>query len=428
MGSNRRTGARGLADTGWDGVLETLRYSRSSSKDERRIIHASFFMGVLSGVSWYVIALYWDALGFTSEEIGLIGGIGSAVGVISLLVSGFLADMFGRKKLLLLGLAGNATGAALFLSSPNLVVFIIAESLISLGWSLTQPSVMALMASKTSPTKLKFFFGMQGFSNQIAITLASATGIFFPGYLEEQFGLELTSGYWLVVLIAVISTVVPMFYIHRVSEPKKKAGDRLRLNFDRTARVRLLMYSFQNALIGAGAGLVIPWLTLVFQEGMDATSIELTAMVTAANIAIAISWFIIPKFAEARGSVLLIASCQIASVAFLLAIPYSAFSLLLVGFLFTARSMLMLVPTPVLNAFVMNIVNEEIRASFWAISQLAWTIAYAASFAVSGYIWANDYSKPEPFIYCSVIYIVASLLFYFYFKGIVEPKDELVAP
>ena len=403
--------------------METLHYYAKSSKDERRIINASFFMGVLSGVSWYVIALYWDALGFTSEEIGLIGGIGSAVGVISLLVSGFLADVFGRKKLLLLGLAGNAGGAALFLSSPDLVVFIIAESLISLGWSLTQPSVMALMASKASPTRLKFFFGLQGFSSQIAITLASATGIFFPGFLRDHFDLELTSGYWLVVLVAVISTIVPMFYIHKVSETKK-SGEKLRLSFDRTARMRLIMYSLQNALIGVGAGFVIPWLPLVFQDGMGASSLELTAMVTAANIAIAISWFIIPKFAEARGSVLLIAACQIASVAFLLAIPYSAFSLLLVGFLFTARSVLMLVPTPVLNAYVMNIVNEEIRASFWAISQLTWTVAYAAAFAVSGYVWANDYSKPEPFIYCSIVYVISSLVFYFYFKGIAEPKDE----
>jgi len=416
----------GLAHAGRSGADESFRYYSASSKDERRIINSSFFMGVLSGVSWYVIALYWDALGFTSEEIGLIGGIGSAVGVVSLLVSGFLADIFGRKKLLLLGLAGNAMGAALFLSAPNLVVFIIAESLVSLGWSLTQPSVMALMASKASPTKLKFFFGMQGFSNQIAITLASATGIFFPGFLRDHYDIELTSGYWLVVLVAVISTTVSMLYIFRVSETKK-TGERLMLRFDKTVRARLFMYSVQNALIGIGAGFVIPWLPLVFQEGMGASSLELTAMVTAANVAIAISWFIIPKFAEARGSVLLIASCQIASVAFLLAIPYSAFSLLLVGVLFTGRSVLMLVPTPVLNAYVMNIVTEEIRASFYAISQLAWTIAYSAAFAVSGYVWANDYSKPEPFIYCSVMYIAASLLFYFYFRGIAEPKDEPVA-
>jgi MFS family permease len=414
---------KGVARAGRASAAESVRYFSKSGKDERRIINASFFMGILSGVSWYVIALYWDALGFTSEEIGLIGGIGSAVGVVSLLVSGFLADVFGRKKLLLLGLAGNAAGAALFLSSPNLVVFIIAESLLSLGWSLVQPSVMALMASKASPTRLKFFFGMQGFSGQIAITLASATGIFFPGFLRDHYNLDLTSGYWLVVLVAVISTIVPMFYIRKVSEPKK-SGEKLRLSFDRTARMRLVMYSFQNALIGVGAGLVIPWLPLVFQEGMGASSLELTAMVTAANIAIAISWFIIPKFAEARGSVLLIASCQITSVAFLLAIPYSAFSLLLVGFLFTARSVLMLVPTPVLNAYVMNIVTEEIRASFWAISQLTWTVAYAAAFAASGYIWANDYSKTEPFIYCSIVYVISSLIFYFYFKGIAEPKDE----
>ncbi len=413
---------KGLAQAGQASAGESFRYYSASSSDERRIIRASFFMGILSGVTWYVIALYWDALGFTSEEIGLIGGIGSAVGVVSLLFSGFLADIFGRKNLLLIGLFFNTFGAALFLLEPNLLLFIFAEGLISLGSSLIQPSIVALMAEKTAPTRLKFFYGLQGFSNQIAITIASATGIFFPGLFLNEFGLELTSGYWLVVLAAVLCSVVPIFYMLRVSEVKRK-GERLRLSFDRTARMRLFMYSFQNVLIGIGAGFVIPWLPLVFQEGMGATSLQLTLMVTASNIAIAIGWFVIPKFAEARGSVGLITAFQIASVAFLLAIPYSAFSLLLVAVLFMTRGLLMLIPTPILNAYVMNIVSEEIRASFWAISSLAWTVGYSAAFAVSGYVWANDYSRVEPFYFTSAAYIVGSLVFYLYFKRVAEPND-----
>jgi MFS family permease len=380
-------------------------------------------MGVLGGVTWYVISLYWDALGFSSEEIGLIGGIGSVVGVIGLFFSGFLADTFGRKSLLLIGLAFNTAGAALFLYDPNLVVFIVAEGFISLGSSLVQPSIVALMAGKTTPIRLKFFYGLQGFSNQIAITIASATGIFFPGFLLSNYGLELTTGYWLVVLAAVLCSVVPIFYILRVSEVKR-SREKLLVRFDRIFRRRLFVYSFQNALIGVGAGLVIPWLPLVFQDGMGASSLELTLMVTASNVAVAIGWFVVPKFAEASGSVLLITVCQIASVVFLLAIPYSAFSLLLVALLFTLRSVLMLIPTPVLNAYMMNIVSEEVRASFWGISQLAWTVAFSAGYAVSGYLWANDYSRAEPFYYTSVLYVVATLIFYAYFRHIAENTGE----
>ena len=413
---------KGLAQAGQASAGETFKYYSASTRDERRIISAAFFMGILGGVTWYVIALYWDALGFSSEEIGLIGGIGSAVGVVSLLFSGFLADIFGRKKVLVMGLVSNAAGAALFLYEPNLLVFIVAEGLISLGSSLVQPSIVALMASKAAPTRLKFFYGLQGFSNQIAITIASATGIFFPGFMLANVGLELTTGYWLVVLAAALSCVVPIFYILRVSEVKKR-GERLRFRFDRTFQKRLFVYSFQNALIGVGAGFVIPWLPLVFQEGMGASSVQLTLMVTASNIAVAVGWFVIPKFAESRGSVALITAFQIASVAFLLAIPYSAFSLLLVALLFTARGLFMLIPMPVLNAYVMNIVSEEVRASFWAISTLPWTIGFSAAYAVSGYVWANDYSRVEPFYFTSAAYIVGSLVFYLYFRNVKEAGD-----
>ncbi len=413
---------KGLAQAGQASAGETFKYYSASTKDEHRIINAAFFMGILGGVTWYVIALYWDALGFSSEEIGLIGGIGSAVGVVSLLFSGFLADIFGRKKVLIMGLVSNAAGAALFLYEPNLLVFIVAEGLISLGSSLVQPSIIALMASKAAPTRLKFFYGLQGFSNQIAITIASATGIFFPGFMLANVGLELTTGYWLVVLAAALSCVVPIFYILRVSEVKKQ-GERLRFRFDRTFQKRLFVYSFQNALIGVGAGFVIPWLPLVFQEGMGASSVQLTLMVTASNIAVAVGWFVIPKFAESRGSVALITAFQIASVAFLLAIPYSAFSLLLVALLFTARGLFMLIPMPVLNAYMMNIVSEEVRASFWAISTLTWTIGFSTAYAVSGYVWANDYSRVEPFYFTSATYIAGSLVFYLYFRNIKEAGD-----
>ena len=413
---------KGLAQAGQASAGETFKYYSASTKDEHRIINAAFFMGILGGVTWYVIALYWDALGFSSEEIGLIGGIGSAVGVVSLLFSGFLADIFGRKKVLIMGLVSNAAGAALFLYEPNLLIFIVAEGLISLGSSLVQPSIIALMASKAAPSRLKFFYGLQGFSNQIAITIASATGIFFPGFMLANVGLELTTGYWLVVLAAALSCVVPIFYILRVSEVKKQ-GERLRFRFDRTFQKRLFVYSFQNALIGVGAGFVIPWLPLVFQEGMGASSVQLTLMVTASNIAVAVGWFVIPKFAESRGSVALITAFQIASVAFLLAIPYSAFSLLLVALLFTARGLFMLIPMPVLNAYMMNIVSEEVRASFWAISTLTWTIGFSAAYAVSGYVWANDYSRVEPFYFTSATYIAGSLVFYLYFRNVKEAGD-----
>ena len=88
----------GVAKAGQDGVKATAKYYSQSGRDERRLVKASFFTGITGGILWYPLILYWDALEFSSTEIGIMGALGTGAGVISLLVGGYLADKMGRKK------------------------------------------------------------------------------------------------------------------------------------------------------------------------------------------------------------------------------------------------------------------------------------------------------------------------------------------
>jgi MFS family permease len=115
-GNGPRRMLKEFGNAGLESAKETLTYYSKSGKDERRLVTASFFMGVVAAVYWYIIILYLNALEFSSVEIGLIFGVGTIAGVVSLLLTGFLADKFGRKRLLILGLAGDMVGLALFLS------------------------------------------------------------------------------------------------------------------------------------------------------------------------------------------------------------------------------------------------------------------------------------------------------------------------
>lgn len=421
MTSRFKGSLKDIARASQESARETAEYYTKTSKDERRLINASFFMGISGGVMWYVLGLYWVALGFKSEEIGLIGGIGTSVGVISLFFSGFLADRLGRKRLFVLGLMGEAAALALFLYEKNFYVFAFAYSIHNISGSLFQPSLMALIASKTTSGRLKFLFGLQSFSNQIGLTLSTFTGIFVPGFLAANYDVLEPDGYRYVFMVAAVCALTPIFFALRVSEVPKKAI-KLTLGYDKRMRGFLVMFSLQNALIGAGAAFLIPWIAIVFREGMGASNTYVALMMTISNVAIAVGWFIVPKFAELRGSVSLVAACQIASVVPMILIPFVPY-LAVAAVLWATRSLLMLVPSPVLSAYTMNIVDERIRASFWALTTLAWQLAYSSTYAISGYLWANDYSRTGPFFYCGALYVLGSLAFYFYFRNIPEPKQ-----
>ncbi len=411
-------GLSGITRAGQDGARATAKFYSRTGKDERRLVKASFYAGVTGGILWYVLIYYWGALGFRSEEIGYMGGIGSGVAVIAYLVGGYMADRLGRKRLLLVGLVSTAAGLTLFLSERDLVVFTVAYSLTSLGGSFAWPSLMALMATKTAQSDMKFFYGIQGFVNQIGLTIATFLGIFGPPFLDDGYGIDLTTGFRYVFIATAVCAFVPILYVMRVTEPRTPS-ESLVVRMDRRTARHLTVYCVQNAMIGAGAALVIPWFPLIFKDGMGASDAWVAMIITLSNAVIAVGWFVVPKFAELRGSVALIAACQVASVAFMLAIPYSP-ALIGVAFLYTMRSFLMLVPQPVLNAYLMSIASERIRASFLAISQVAWQMAFASSYAIAGQLWSSDYSKVLPFYIGGALYVLATLVFYLYFRNVGE--------
>jgi predicted MFS family arabinose efflux permease len=83
----------------------------------------------------------------------------------------------------------------------------------------------------------------------------------------------------------------------------------------------------------------------------------------------------------------------------------------------------MIVPSPVLSAYLVNVVSGGIRASFLSISQLAWQIGFAPAAAVAGVLWNDDYSKAVPFYIASALYVIASVIFWAYFRNIKDPGN-----
>jgi MFS family permease len=421
--SSRLTGGlRGFARQGKDGARETIKYYSGSGRDERRFIKASFFIGVSTAVLWYILALYWSALGFSSQEMGWMFAIGSATSGITLIFSGYLADKFGRKGLALMGLLGTTAGTAMYIADKNFLLFAGINALISFSGSLTWPSMMALFASKAEPSRLKYLFGLQSFTNEVGQTIGTFAGIAAPGLLPFVLDIDDVGSFRLVFLVGAIISAIPILYVLKVSEPERHS-EKLMLEFDKPTRRMLYAWCAQSAFIGLGAALVMPWISIIFTEGMGATYWEVNLMILLSNIVLAAGFFIVPFFAESRSPVKIIAACQMASIIFMVMIPYST-GLAMAAVLYATRSFFMLVPSPLVNGYVMNIVSERIRASFVGLGQLAWTVAFMCSEAFSGYLWNGDYTKTEPFLYCGALYVVGTLVFYFYFKNIKEKHEE----
>ncbi len=99
------------------------------------------------GMVYRLIALFIHArLGLDATEIGLIMTAGSATGLLSLLGGGYLADRYGRRRLILVSLAAETLTLVAFVGANNLQYALAISALSGLFGPLYEPASTALVA------------------------------------------------------------------------------------------------------------------------------------------------------------------------------------------------------------------------------------------------------------------------------------------
>ncbi|MCS7146121.1 MAG: MFS transporter [Nitrososphaerota archaeon] len=92
-----------------------------------------------------IIAAYARYLGADVFTAGLISGIYSLVSIPMIIFSGYLSDVFGRRRVVALGLAGDLLVMALYALAPNASVLLATRIFHAVFDSLIVPSALALI-------------------------------------------------------------------------------------------------------------------------------------------------------------------------------------------------------------------------------------------------------------------------------------------
>jgi len=98
-----------------------------------------------------VIALYASSLGADLVQIGIIVGLYSAVHAPANFVFGRLADRYGRRLPLSIGLLWDALSVFLYSLASTPLLLALARVSHGLGGSLVGPSTMSLIADMSTP-------------------------------------------------------------------------------------------------------------------------------------------------------------------------------------------------------------------------------------------------------------------------------------
>jgi MFS family permease len=399
--------------------------ARLFSRPARMYLGAEFLMWTAHGIFSVLFNLYLVEAGASEVLVGRAIAA-SAVGmVVAALPAGWLADRWGRRRTLMLGAVLEGAGHLLRASSTHPAVVLGAGFGAGLGMSLFQIAAAPFLTDHSTPRERTHLFSAFFASALLAGVFGNALGGALPLWVRALVpGLTLFAAYRVVLLAGALcaaATALPLLALRGLAEPQR-AADAPAPPAHETRK--LVPIAMNAALIGAGAGLVIPFMNLYFKNRFDCSSAQIGTYFGLAQVFTAIAALAAPAIARRYGKLRTAVASELLSLPFLVTLGREQHLGVAIG-AFWLRATFMQASTPLLQAFVMEVLPADLRARSTSLNNMVWNLGWAVSATFAGTI-ITRFGYDVPFYMTAVLYLVAALTFYRAFRGTHEaPVAEL---
>src|SRR5262245_5148410 len=338
------------------------------------------------GVNTVLFNLYLVQGGYQEAFVGRvisINGLGLALGALP---AGWLAERWGRRPCVMLGAALYGTGhltRALWLAPSTLLA---GSLLAGLGQSLIAIAAAPFLTEHSTDRERTHLFSAFFATELLAGVVGSLLGGWLPPLLRAlplAHPPSLLQAYRFTLIFAALldySSVIPVLHMGRLEE-RPLARERAQL--DPREQWRLLPIMVNSFLIGAGAGLVIPFMNLYFKTRFDCSSAQIGMFFSVAQVMTAIAMLLGPVIARRFGKLRTATASQLLSLPFLVTLGAEK-RLEVAALAFWLRAMLMQASTPLIGAFVMETLPPALRARAASFNNLVWNAGWATSATLSG--------------------------------------------
>jgi MFS family permease len=386
------------------------------------LVFASIFPSLVIGMFYTDISYFLSQVqGLSATFTGLVIAVMGISMVLASIPMGIAADKYGRKKLLIIGNILASIIIAVFVLTTNPLLLILAAVVEGISEAAFTASGSALIADKAGDEKRTVAFAFFGFVSGIAMGVGS---FMVPlVIIFEIFGFTSKEGHVLLYVMLALISLASTAIMLKITESKslKKTEGGLRHLLPSKSRDVLIKYVFANAIIAFGAGLVVPLMSMWFGYRYGITDAISVPIIGISNIVIGIATLAAPPLARKIGLVRAIVVTQGVSTIFMFATPISP-EYISASIVYTIRSFLMNMASPLQNSMIMGLVAEDERGTAAGISGALWRLPNAASVLVGGWLMGLGLLA-APFFLAGILYIISIALFWFYFRNTKMPEE-----
>ncbi|WP_158861601.1 MFS transporter [Lunatibacter salilacus] len=156
------------------------------NKNLGSVTQAGIINNLNDGMVWGLFPILLASRGFDLKQIGIITAIYPAVWGLGQLITGKMADIFSKKKLLFSGMLLQGIALLLLVWAESMAHFIFLSILLGWGTAIVYPAFLAAVAENTHPQDRAESIGIF----RLWRDLGYAIGAVITGILADKIGLE----------------------------------------------------------------------------------------------------------------------------------------------------------------------------------------------------------------------------------------------
>lgn len=374
---------------------------------------------ILTGAGFGIYRLLFNfyvlSLGYDEALLGNLLTTTSLVALLSALPAGYFSDRLGRKPALLLSTTINVGAVLGMVLWQQAAGFYTMNALIGLGQSLSGVTFGPFLMENSGDEERTYLFSLTAGAQMTAAFMGNWLGGFLPAWLGGASGVAATSSAayaWSLLVVAGIASLglLPLLLLR--SRPPGDSPRENGISPFRYARQRprLLGALIAPMLITSlGAGLLMPFMNVFFRRTHGSTDGAIGTLFAVGSLAMAVGLLLAPPLADRFGKIQVVVISQALSVPFLLVLGFAPWFWLSAGS-YLIRLALMNMSNPVYQAFIMEHVEQDARATVASLVSMSWNFGWAFSPTLSGWLQV-EYGFGPVFLGTATTYVLAIFLY-----------------
>jgi len=353
-----------------------------------------------------IVVLFYQKNGMNMQEIFMLKSIYSIGMVVMEIPSGYLADVWGRKKTLLLGALLGASGFALYSFSYGFAAFAIAELILGVGYSFISGSDSAMLYDTLKASgHEKEYIKQEGWitsAGHFAEALAGICGGFLATIsLHMPFYFQ----------FAVASTAIPAAFL--LKEPQVHVK-KLAVNFKAilgTVKNTFLHTQLRSALLVSSftgtASLIFAWFVQPYFQHAGIPVSVFGILWTLLNLSVGVSAFgayrVESCLGQKKSLLLIIFGLTLGYILSAWEISWAGLSILF--FFYILRG----IAHPILKDYINRYTESEVRATILSLRDFVIRINFAIIGPVLGFL-TDRFSLNVALLVSGMSYLLVSVI------------------